>query len=281
MPRSIVIVPPPRLGGIYEDNRIWARQYVDANSRDRDLIALAASTAQAVVDATRAATTQAGRDGEIIYAVGHGGSGDGDQAGQADFAPRRAFRVTQFLAYYNDQTQTWRGVSIPRIERELREIRGLGSARVRRREEQAWCGRYVAEYCDVAMEQALDIERLQPHYLELGRIFRSTPVRRIVLLTCNVGNALDFLDELATDLGVPVVGYTERVVSRTERELGQRPHVWMYLEGDRRGQGSNNDRADRELLPDVDPGKVRHGRVIVRPPRRVTRRPRLPDLPRP
>jgi hypothetical protein len=263
---SVVIVPPPRLGGVYEDNRIWARQYVAADRRNRALIALAHSTASAVLDATRAATAGAGRDGQIIYAVGHGGAGAGAQAGQADFAPRRAFRVSQFLAFYNDQTGSWQGPSIPTIEQELRQIRAIRSRSVRRREERAWCGRYIADGCATARGQVLDLRNLQPHYLELGRIFRRSPVQRIYLLTCNVGNASGFLNELATDLGVPVVAYTERVMSRWEVRRGQPRHVWMFLEGDQPGHGSNNDRADTELLPGVDAAKVRTGRVITRRP---------------
>lgn len=261
---SVVIVPPPRLGGIYEDNRIWAHQYVAADTSNRARIELGESTPSAVLAATRTAIGQAGRSGEIIYAVGHGGAGGSSQSGQADFAPRRAFRVSQFLAFYSDQTGSWVGPSIPTIESELRQIQAVRSAPARRRQESAWCGRHIAQGCAIARTQVLDLRSLQPHYLELGRIFHRTPVRRIILLTCNVGNAAGFLNELATDLGVPVVAYTERVISRWESRRGQPRHVWMYLEGDQPGQGSNNDRADVELLPRVDPSKVRTGRVSAR-----------------
>lgn len=122
-------------------------------------------------------------------------------------------------------------------------------------------------YYAVAREQMLDLQALQPHYLELGRIFRDNPVRRIILLTCNVGNADAFLNELSTDLSVPVVGYTERVISRRETR-GRQTRVWMFLENDPPGQGSNNDQAATELLPGVDRSKVCTGRVIARAPAR-------------
>jgi hypothetical protein len=150
------------------------------------------------------------------------------------------------------------------METEMRRIAGM-PRRSRRRAERAWCGRYIAEGCSVARQQVLDLQVLQPHYLELGRIFRATPVRRIVLLTCNVANAPDFLNELATDLGVPATAYTERVMSRWEERRGSPRHVWMFLEGDAQGQGTNNDRADVELMPGIDPAKVMTGRVRARP----------------
>lgn len=259
---SIVIVPPPGLRGIYLDNRTWAQQYVSAGS-DRGLVELAASTPEAALAATRVATAQAGTTGQIIYAVGHGGAGASAQGGQVDFAPNRAFRVSQFLAYYEDATGTWRGPSIPEMETEARRVAGL-RRRPRGVAERAWCGRYIAQACGIAREQILDLQTLQPHYLELGRIFRAAPVSRIVLLTCNVGNAPDFLNELATDLGVVCTAYTERVLSRWVR-AGRSRHVWMFLEGDRPGHGSNNDRADVELMPGVDHAKVITGRMGRRP----------------
>jgi hypothetical protein len=130
----------------------------------------------------------------------------------------------------------------------------------------------------VARKQVLDLRNLQPNYLEVGRIFRENSVRRIILLTCNVGNAAGFLDELAADLGVPVVAYTERVVARWE-EKGRQRRVWMFWDGDKPGKGSHNDRADTELLPGVDPSKIRTGRVISRPATQMRHTPHVPSVP--
>lgn len=59
---------------------------------------------------------------------------------------------------------------------------------------------------------------------------------------------------------MPVRAYTERVMSRWESR-GSSRHVWMYLEGDALGSGTNNDRADVEVLPGVQPGQSLTGRV--------------------
>jgi hypothetical protein len=272
---SVVIVPPPGLGSVYGDNRIWAQQYLAASPSDRAVVELAASTPQAVVDATRTAVAQAGSTGQVVYAVGHGGAGSAPQSGQADLAPNRAFRVSQFLVYDDDLTGTWTGHPVSEMEEALQAVGALRPS-WRRRARQAWCERYVEEHCDMAWRQVAELQALRPHYQALSRIFRADPVARVILLTCNVANAEDFLDELSTDWGVRVRGYMERVMSRWELS-GSTRHVWMYLEGDALGSGTNNDRADVELLPGVQSHQMLTGTV-----RATSRRPgvgsHVPDL---
>jgi hypothetical protein len=257
---SVVIVPPPGLGSVYGDNRIWAQQYAAASPSDRAVVELAASTPAAVLTATRTAVAQAGTSGQVIYAVGHGGAASAPQAGQVDFAPNRAFRVSQFLVYDNDLTGTWASHhTVSDMESELRAADALRASR-RRVARRTWCDRYITEHCDIAMQQVRELGTLRPHYQALCDLFHATPVARVILLTCNVANAPDFLDELATDLGVPARAYTVRVMSRWETH-GRSRHVWMYLEGDELGHGTNNDRADVELLPGVSGAQTLTGRV--------------------
>ena len=274
---SVVIVPPDGLGSVYGDNRVWARQYVAASPSDRAIVELTASTPEAVLAASRTAATQAGASGQIVYAVGHGGAGSAPQSGQVDFAPNRGFRVSQFMVYDNDLTQTWTGRSVVEIERALHAAEALPRAR-QRRARRDWCDRYVAEHCDLAWQQVHDLDALRPQYQALCSLFHSSPVARVVLLTCNVGNAADFLDELSTDLGVPARAYTVRVMSRWETR-GRSRHVWMYLEGDEPGYGTNNEHADTELLPGVSSAQVLAGRVrVAASPAAVgTHVPALPD----
>lgn len=256
---SVVIVPPDGLGSVYGDNRIWARQYAAASPSDRAVVELTDITPQAVLTATRDAIAQAGESGEIIYAVGHGGAGSAPQSGQVDFAPNRGFRVSQFVVYDNDLTRTWVGNPVTEIEDALHDAEAVPRAR-RRGARLDWCERYVAEHCDLAWRQVRELDTLRPHYAELCSLFHATPVRRVILLTCNVANAEDFLNELSTDLGVPARAYTVRVMSRWETS-GRSRHVWMYLEGDELGHGTNNDRANVELMPGVRSSQVMTGRV--------------------
>jgi hypothetical protein len=258
----VVIIPPKGLRGVYEENRIWARQYRDANKKERFIVSMKSSTPAAALEATRKAVTLAKPTGEVIYAVGHGGAGVG-QAGQVDFAPKMAFRVSQFLAFYDNASKKWVGPSIPQMKLDLEAAKKL-RGRKRRDLEKAWCSNYIQSGCKKAQKQVREIDKLQPHYTELGKIFRAHPVKRIVLLTCNVANADSFLDELATDLGVRVRAYTERVVSQS-RWVGSRKNtkIYMFLEGDAEGKGSNNERSDTELLPGVSWKKRKDGKPLA------------------
>jgi hypothetical protein len=272
---TIVIVPPPRSRGVYLDNRIWARQYVAADTATRSIVELTANTPRAVISATRTALDRAGPSDRIVYATGHGGAGHAPEAGQADLAPARAFRITQFLAYDDDLTGTWPGRPVVEIERD-REAALRQRGRARRRLRGEWCDRYVEEHCDLAWTQVGELATLRPFYRELCALFRADPVASVVMLTCNVANAPDFLDELSTDLGVPVVAYTERVMSRWEESGGTR-RVWMYLEGDAEGSGTNTDSALTELLPGVSSHQRLTGRVRPAPPPREAVVPEVGD----
>ena len=46
---DVMIIPPPRLGGIYEDNRIWAAPWQAADPANRRLVPLENATPQAAV----------------------------------------------------------------------------------------------------------------------------------------------------------------------------------------------------------------------------------------
>jgi hypothetical protein len=260
--KCVAIVPPPGLGGVYEENRIWAAQYVKASPTMRERIPMKNSSPAEVLRVTRLAVKAAGTTGEIIYAVGHGGAGTG-QAGQVDFAPHMKFRVSQFLAFYDDQSQKWVGPSIAQMNQDLKEAKRAGR-KAQRTKEKAWCTAYIADGCRKAKRQVREIDKLQPHYQELGKIFRANPVKRIVLLTCNVANADTFLTELATDLGVPCRAFTERVVSQWRWKGSKKNRrVYMFLDGDRYPNGTNNDRADTELLPGLSYKQRRDARPIA------------------
>ena len=270
---QVVIIPPPRLRGIYDDNRVWARQFVAADPQARAVVEMTGPGADAVVEATERAATLAGAEGWVIYAVGHGGAGgEGHpEAGQADLAPRRGLRVTQFVAYY-DAATPWAAATgealrpIRQMDEDLRAAQAVAGRRARRDAERGWCTTYVVDPhagCGQALAQMRDRSRVQPYYDRVAQTFRTRPVRRVVLLTCNVGSAVAFLDELSTDFPVPVAAYTRRVMSRWERRGGQ-TRVWMFLDGDAEGDGTNTDAALTELMRGAGRGDLRVGRV--RPP---------------
>jgi len=258
--KHVIIVPPKGLKGVYKDNRLWASQYVKADPQNRFKVEMKSSSPEGALQATRRAVALAGTTGEVIYAVGHGGGGSG-HAGQVDFAPLSKFRVSQFLAFYDNKTEEWKGPSIAEMLRDAKEAR-KGTKTARKQKEKAWCTNYVASGCGKAKRQVRAIDKLQPHYDEMGKIFRANPVKRIVLLTCNVGKATTFLTELATDLGVPCRAYTDTVSTQARWEGSRRnAKIYMFLASDRYPNGTYNDRSATELLP----GLTRQQRCDAKP----------------
>jgi hypothetical protein len=251
---NVIIIPPAGLRGIYEDNRIWARQWQATSTTDRAIVEMSAATAAAAVQATRHAVTLAGRNGTVIYAVGHGSGGNAahPEAGSLDLAPNRQFRVSMFVAFFNVST-SWPGYPVSRMESELPTTRSVPGRRV-------WCDRYISDECEIAIQQLRDRSRVQPLYQAIAEIYRLNRVRQVLLLTCNVGNGSGFLDEISTDWQVPVAGYIRRVISRTTT-IGRRTRVWMFLDGDAQGVGTNVDAAATELMPNAGRGDLIVGRV--------------------
>lgn len=256
---NVVIIPPPKLGGVYDDNRIWARQYAAADNKNRSIVEMGhGNLASAAVRASEIAARQAGRDGSVIYAVGHGGVGTQSTSATADLAPKRQLQISQFLAFYDAQT-AWPGKSIRQMETDLISInhKKLKRAAAKKKVD-AWCRTYIRSNCPIAQRQVLDLPRVQHLYDEVIEIYHRQPVYRIILLTCNVGNATAFVDEVSTDFGVPVLAYRRRVMSQRH---GLK--VRMFLEGDVAGAGTNTDRALTELMPDAQVSDYYVGRIIV------------------
>ncbi|HET8546537.1 MAG TPA: hypothetical protein VFL57_00960 [Bryobacteraceae bacterium] len=268
---DVVIIPPEQLGGIYADNRDWGRQYAAADPQNRRVVQMSDATAQAAVDATRAAAALASPGGRVIYATGHGAGSDRDgHAGNADFAPHRQLRVTQFVAFYDVSTAYPR--SVREMEAALPRRRSRGAIR-------RWCDEYIEDECLLSVQQLRDRSRVQPFYDQLAAVFHAQPVAVVILLTCNVGTATDFLDELSTDLGVRVRAYTRRVMSG--RPGGRGTPVRMFLEGDAEGQGTNVPAAETQLMPNARArADFNVGVVRTRGAGTLPRPPVVPPLPR-
>ncbi len=267
----VVIVPAAGSQGVYADNRLWAQQYVASDPQNRRLVELTDDTPEAAVTASQIAAGLAGPDGTVIYAVGHGG-GDANrlEAGNADFAPHRRLRVTQFVAFWDVRTRGWDQLpAVSVIEGELNLALALRSPRERHQAVAQWQNRFFVN-ATRAVEQMRDRRRVQRYYEQIAEIYHRLPVERIILLTCNVGNSTAFLDELSTDFGVPVAGFRRRVVSQPFQR-GRQRRVRMFLEGDEPGHGTNVEEAERELMPGATAQDRRTGRVLQTRPSAVSR----------
>jgi len=84
-------------------------------------------------------------------------------------------------------------------------------------------------------------------YDRIGELLREFGVSNVTFLTCRVGNAEDFLNQIASDWGVTITAYQDRVAAMEDSEGLMR----VYLEGDAEGRGTNTDRARHEI-PNVD-----------------------------
>ncbi|MEZ5353933.1 MAG: hypothetical protein R2762_14945 [Bryobacteraceae bacterium] len=271
-----VVLTSPDLGGIYRDNRRWAQQFVDHDPENRSLIEV--NTAEDAVTATERAALAAGRTGKVIYAVGHGGGSDaegegGDQAGQADFAPRLRLRVTQFVVFY-DVTTAWHGSSIADMETELSAAQAIRRSSRREAAIRTWYGQYFVDDPDAPAAERRALRRIavrsvsgrataQGFYDRIVAAFQANPVSRVVLLTCNVANAEAFVDEMASDFGVQVQAYRRKVISTT------RAPIRMFLEGDAEGEGTNTARSTHEI-PNSDIYVGRPMAAVRLPERRPT-----------
>lgn len=266
---NVVVVPPDGLGVVYDQNRRWAMQYQGADPAERAVIEMGGSTPDDVLEATAAAVARAGASGRVIFAVGHGGAGTEPSGGQFDLAPNRAFRVTQFLVYDEDLTHTWHSTySVRHLEQTYLEAAGTEGSDARARARRSWIRTYAEAEGPAAWDQVGELATLRPYYERWCSLFRGSGLASVILLTCNVANAEDFLLEVATDMDVTVRAFTERVMSGVVRRGGER-RVVMFLDGDEPGVRTNNDRADVELMSGAE-----HWQSLTRNPRPASRRDR-------
>jgi hypothetical protein len=92
-----------------------------------------------------------------------------------------------------------------------------------------------------------DRDLLRRDYFDVGNMLHRGGIARAVLLTCNVGNAIDFVQRVANDWRVSVLAYRRRVACVFETAQLAR----LYLFGDPDGQGTNIP-AGRNNLPRPD-----------------------------
>ena len=72
-------------------------------------------------------------------------------------------------------------------------------------------------------------------YEDIGKTFRSVGLSGVVILSCRVGGASGFMRRVRQQWGVPIIGYTRRVVGEDQGNGRTR----IYLEGDAPGTGTN------------------------------------------
>jgi hypothetical protein len=228
----------------------WARQFRDANPAGRALIEMnlrGSRTARrdAAVTVYEAAARQAGNRGSVIISVGHGGAdATSAAAGMADLAPDGDFRIQHAEVFYprRESDRTIIEAAAQYRPRQCRDaIRRGRSGGLPSEEEQLVMLLRCRGAADAGSRQ-----EYRRQYEAIGAAFRTNRLREIIFLTCNIGSATVFVDQIATDWRVSVVAYQRRVLFNEYGE-GSDSHIRVYLEGDSEGRGTNTDRARTEL----------------------------------
>jgi hypothetical protein len=186
----------------------WGERFVKRQplSRKQVLVGPTPTVGQAK-DALIGAIRAAGPGGRLFVNVGHGAAG-GDlslQQGMFDLAPNRVLRVggpglanCWVNAFYD--TNTAGPPSISDMENDVKNN---------------------------PTSQRLANWRI---YQEIAAVFKATKLQRVVLLTCRVGNATEFLRKVANDWGTVIQAYTVRVELTTETiQTGKKIEFRYYL----------------------------------------------------
>ncbi len=263
---NVIIVAPEGTRGISDDFRLWAQQYVKKDPKHRALVTIAQVSRDAVVAATQKAAQLAGGKGRVVYAVGHGwGTSSNPQVGNADFGPNGILRVTEYVAFYHP-TSGQSGCELKKIAEGFDAAKGKSGAKSQNAALARWCTHYQVKgkQCERLKKKVGDRATVQPFYERIAKIFRKSSVGRVLLLSCNIGQSYEFLDELSTDFGIPVGAYRRTVMVDRENPAGGKgtPRVWVYLEGDKIGTGTHTDAALTELMPGAGTNELIWGSVV-------------------
>jgi hypothetical protein len=246
---DVVIVPPTANKGLSGSeilHRKWGKQYVDADSENRAIEYMRAMDRKATLAASQNAATRAGALGTVIYAVGHGGVAENHDGhiGYVDFAPMKHFRVTQFEVFYEVKTD-WPLTPVREMEQDLAKFTRKNKKHPNKVSKQ-WCAEYPGTtQCKATVSSLRARARLQEDYDKLCELYHKSPVKLIVPLVCAIGGAREFVDELSSDLGVPVKAFTTEVLAKEQHD----GKVRFYLQGN---DSTNAEESSTELMPNAD-----------------------------
>jgi hypothetical protein len=193
----------------------WAKQWVAAQPQARALVEM--STGQSLEktrDILINAITKAGADGRIVLSVGHGVAVEGSSVdGMCQLAPGGTFKLVGL-----------NGVEGPDSVNVFYDI-------------PKFAGQKSDMESDLANNPNSSRLARWRVYQSIGATFKSIKPYRVVLLTCRVGNATDFIKKIANDWGVVIDAYTKRVASLedvvTTPGKPQKSFFYLFLQGEK------------------------------------------------
>jgi len=183
-----------------------------------------------------------GAGGVIVMSVGHGGgasSGSGrTDEGFFDMAPN-GFRIAGNNAVLTGQGGAGTRAQVTVYYDRVPQFGGGAIGKSRKQEDEDRAKNKDPSISGPAQTRLAHWDR----YIKVGKTFQANGLGCIVLLTCKVGLATDFLKRARTQLGVPIGAYRRRVVGNVVdyfengRLVASRSRI--FLEGDSDGQGTN------------------------------------------
>lgn len=209
----------------------WSKQFVDDSKLNRASVAMKSNvTPQEAVKVIDQAAQKARNGGTIIFAVGHGSMGTpGDTtSGWLDVAPKKKLRLggrnveNTFHDVFYDLDPDGAG---PSMSGKADDERGNTSRTVATRRQANF-----------------------KIYQSIGELLSKSAVRDVIFLSCNAGNATDFIRKIANDWKIIVRAYKRRVVSQEEPTTTK---VRFFLYNDVFDTGTNTVEA-RTRIPQVD-----------------------------
>ena len=184
----------------------------------------------------------AGAGGVILLSVGHGGlasTGDGrTDEGFFDLAPS-GFRVAGANAVLTGQTGSGKAAQVSVFYDRVPVFGGGIKGKSPKQEDEDRANSSNPSVSGPAKTRLAHWER----YLKVGKAFQANGVGAIILLTCKVGQATDFLKRARSQLGVPIGAYKKRVmggvVDYFQGPVRVASRTRIFLEGDGDGRGTN------------------------------------------
>ncbi len=213
---------------------IWTDRFIKAQPGRRKSVLMGRNpTTNQIVSAIDSAARLAGQDGILIFNVGHG-AGVSPTVGSADIAPDKKMRlggqgVTDVFVnvFYDVNLAGPNGFSD--MDNDIRFNAGSPAAKQRMANWQV--------------------------YKNIGTIIRNAGVRRVIFLTCNLGNATDFVKKIASDWNTVIEAYRKRMVLDPQKN----GNIRMHLEGDAPGTGTNIPDNEHEIPLATESNSYRAG----------------------
>lgn len=228
---------------VTEQNKPWVdwagqKQFLLWPFADRVLVPNGSSLETAAAKLEQAA--QKAQRGMVILSVGHGGQGDGNtDEGFFDLGPGSAFRVAGNNAVLTGESGTGKRAQVSAFY-DFVPTNAVGSPKSPKLQDEEHAKSSDPQVSGPAKTRLAHWAR----YLQVGKTFQANGVGAILLLTCKVGNATDFLKRVRSQLGVPIAAYKRRVMGAPvdyfdefKRKVATRTRI--FLEGDADGRGTN------------------------------------------